>query len=143
MQPGLTGSELAEHLAQAFLSRIWSSDHDLDAIDEVMNEDYKVTSAGKVVSGRSNFKAWVSAFQSRMPGARIEVFDVFANSSGDRVACRWICSGTNNGMFGCPPDGEPFSFSGLSIWAIRDGKLAECWVERSGLEAYLQLSGNK
>ncbi|KAB2311483.1 nuclear transport factor 2 family protein [Betaproteobacteria bacterium SCN2] len=143
MKPELTGPELAEHLAREFLSRVWGANPDLDAIDELMTEDYRITSAGTVISGRSEFKSWVSEFQSRMPGARNEVLDVFANAKGDRVASRWICSGTNNGMFGCGADGRHFSFSGLSIWAVRDDMLSECWVERSGLEAYLELSGGK
>lgn len=141
MESNLSDPEFAEGLARDFLTHVWGSNPDLDVIDELMTEDYQITSAGKVIRGRSNFKSWVAEFQARMPGARNEILDVFASPSGDRVVSRWICSGTNNGMFGCPPDGRPLSFSGLSVWRVRDGRLAECWVERSGLEAYLQLSG--
>lgn len=124
----------AERLAREFLGRVWALPHDLDAIDELMTEDYVITSAGKVIRGRSAFKAWVADFHDALQGATNQVIDVFANPSGDRVVSRWICTGTNNGLFGLPADGRPVSFSGVAIWAVRDDRLSECWVERSGLE---------
>lgn len=133
----------AEHLAREFLRRVWGAQPDLSAIDELMTEDYRITSAGTVVSGRDNYKAWVAAFQEKMPGAHNDVLEVFANALGDRVCSRWICRGLNNGMFGCPADGQHFAFSGISIWAVRDGRLSGCWVERSGLEAFRELSARR
>jgi len=51
-----------------------------------------------------------------------------------------VCSGKNNGIFGLPPDGRQASFYGIAIWTVRDGRLAECWVERSAYELYQQLA---
>ncbi len=133
--------EDAERLAREFLGRVWAPPHDLDAIDELMTEDYMITSGGKVIRGRSAFKAWVADFHRVLPGATNHVLDVFANPNGDRVVSRWVCTGRNNGLFGLPPDGREVSFSGLAVWAVRDGRLSECWVERAGLELYLELSG--
>lgn len=59
-----------------------------------------------------------------------ELLDVFANPSGDRVVARWVNRGRNNGVFGLPPDGRAIEFHGISVWRVRDGRLAECWVER-------------
>ena len=130
----------AERLAREFLGRVWAPPHDLDAIDKLMTEDYVITSGGRVIRGRSAFKAWVAEFHRVLPGATNRVFDVFATPAGDRVVSRWVCTGRNNGLFGLPPDGRTVSFSGLAVWTVRDGRLAECWVERAGLELYLELS---
>jgi len=35
---------------------VWVEPRDLDAIDELMTEDYRITSAGAVVEGRDAFK---------------------------------------------------------------------------------------
>ena len=51
-----TPADRAVALATQFLSRVWGPAHDLDAIDELMNEDYKIWSGGKLVTGRSAFK---------------------------------------------------------------------------------------
>ncbi len=130
MDAPTTACAIAEKLARDFLSRVWGPTHDLDAIDELMTEDYLITSGDKVIQGREAFKAWVAEFHRLMPGATDEILDVFTSPSGDRVLARWICTGSNNGVFGLPTDGRTISFSGLSAWAVRDGRLAECWVER-------------
>ena len=131
----------AEQLALEFLRRVWGPQHDLDAIDELMSEDYAITSGGKVVRGREAFKAWVRQFQEQLLEARTENLEVFSNVTGDRVVSRWVCTGLNNGLLGLPRDGRPVSFTGIAIWSIRDGKLAECWVERSAWELYQELKG--
>ena len=132
----------AEQLALEFLRRVWGPRHDLDAIDELMTEDYVITSGGKVIRGREAFKAWVRQFQEHLLDARTENVEVFSNASGDRVVSRWICTGKNNGLLGLPRDGRSVSFTGIAVWVVRDGKLAECWVERSAWELYQELSGN-
>ena len=131
MQTDAESHAAAEKLARDFLGRVWGPAHDLDAIDELMTEDYVIVSAGRRIEGRAAFKAWVAEFHRNMPGATNEVLDVFASPSGDRVLARWICSGKNGGIFGLPADGRPIAFSGLSFWSVRDRRLAECWVERS------------
>ncbi len=32
------------------------------------------------------------------------------------------------------------TFSGVAIWRVENGKLAEGWIERAGLEAYKNLT---
>jgi ketosteroid isomerase-like protein len=125
-----------------FFDRVWTPPHDLDAIDELMTEDYKITSGGKVIQGRDAFKAWVANFQRLLLEARTVSQEVFSNEQGDRLVSRWICSGKNNGIFGLPADGRFVSFTGIAIWRVRDSKLAECWIERSAFELYQSLSMN-
>lgn len=124
-----------ERMAREFLGRVWGAPADLDAIDELMSEDYVITSAGTVVRGREEFKQWVRRFHDLLRGATNEVLEVFTDSTGTRAISRWICRGRSRGIFGLPADDAPVAFSGIAIWSVRDGRLAECWVERSGLEA--------
>ena len=130
----------AERLPVEFFVRVWAPPHDLDAIDELMTEDYVITSGGQVVRGRAAFKAWVREFQARLLDATNETLDVFADAGGTRVVSRWVCRGRNNGIFGLPPDGRPVEFTGIAVWRVRDGRLAECWVERAAWEAYRALA---
>jgi predicted ester cyclase len=138
--PATTPAARAIALAHEFLARVWGPAHDLDAIDELMTADYRITSGGTLIAGRDAFKAWVAEFQRRLSDARTVPVDSFADAEGRRVVSRWICSGGNNGIFGLPPDGRPVAFTGIAIWTIRDGQLAECWAERAALEAYRALA---
>jgi steroid delta-isomerase-like uncharacterized protein len=133
----------AEALVEEFFARVWGPSHELEAIDDLMTEDYTLTTAGRVITGREAFKAWVAEFQTRLADAANESLEVFVGREGTRVVSRWVCKGTNNGVFGLPADGRPVSFTGIAIWAVRDGRMAECWVERSGLEAYRALAGSE
>lgn len=132
----------AERLATEFLSRVWGPAHDLDAIDELMTEDYVIHSAGTSIRGRDTFKAWVEKFQTVLEGAQNEILEVFADGSGERVVSRWLCTGRNRGIFGLPADGRDVAFTGIAIWRVQDGRLAECWAERAALEAYRALTDN-
>ena len=132
--------ELAVRLAEEFFRRVWAPPHDIQAIDELMAEDYRITSAGRVIEGREAFKAWVAELQRHVAGATNEHLDLFADGTGNKVVSRWITRGRNNGVFGLAPDDSPIEFTGIAIWTIRDGRLAECWVERSALELYLRLN---
>jgi predicted ester cyclase len=130
MAGNVSAQAVAERLARDFLERVWGPGHDIGAIDELMTADYVIHSGGKTVRGREAFKAWVVEFQRLMPEAVDEILDVFANAAGDRVCARWINRGRNNGVFGLPPDGRPIEFHGISVWSVRERRLAECWVER-------------
>jgi predicted ester cyclase len=125
-----SAAAVAERLAREFLERVWGPGHDTAAIDELMTPDYLIHSGGKTVRGRDAFKAWVVEFQRLMPEAVDQILEVFANPAGDRVCARWINRGRNHGVFGLPPDGEPIEFHGITVWSVREGRLAECWVER-------------
>lgn len=129
-----------EQLPVEFFNRVWAPPHDLDAIDELMTEDYTITTGGQVIRGRVAFKAWVAEFQGRILDATNETLEVFASASGDRVVSRWVCRGTNGGLFGLPANGRPVEFTGIAIWRVEHERLAECWVERAAFEAYRQLS---
>lgn len=130
----------AERLAVDFLRRVWSPPHDLDAIDAMMTEDYIVTSGGREARGREAFKEWVREVQRRLLDATGEIHDVFADERGERVVARWTCRGYNNGILGLAADGRPVAFTGIAIFRVRDGRMAECWVERAALEALRRLT---
>lgn len=129
-----------EALVVEFLERVWGPQHELEAIDEMMTEDYVIITGGKEISGRENFKNWVKQFQVLLQDARTISQEAFSNAEGTRAISRWICTGKNNGIFGLPADGKEVSFTGIAIWEIKNGKLATCWVERSALELYKELT---
>jgi ketosteroid isomerase-like protein len=55
---------------------------------------------------------------------RLTVDEMIAE--GDRVMVRWTFSGTQEGeYFGLPPTHKPVTYSGINIFRIIDGKIAE------------------
>lgn len=138
----LSEKQTPERLVYEFFSRGWCPPHQLEAIDELMTEDYCITTAGIVVKGRTEFKNWVGGFQKLLLEAENEIVDIFYNEAQNKVVSRWICRGKNNGLFGLPANDKLISFSGIAIWTVRDGRLSECWVERSAYELYQNLKSD-
>ena len=144
MSHNIHSQPLPQQLVLAFFDSVWHPPHELDAIDELMTEDYVITTAGKRVEGRAIFKEWVGKFQQQLLEAKTESVDLFFNEAQDQVVSRWVCSGKNNGLFGLEADQRFVSFTGIAIWTVREGRLAECWVERSAHELYQKLiAGDK
>ena len=131
----------AERLARDFFARVWTPTHDIAAIDELMTEDYRITTAGSVVTGRDAFKRWVTDLQKLVGDARNEHLDLFTDAAGERVVSRWITRGTNKGILGLSADGRAIAFTGIAIWRVRGHQLVECWVERSAFELWRKLQG--
>lgn len=125
---------IPEKLVLEYFDRVWQSPHEVDAIDELMTEEYCITTAGKEVRGRTEFKNWVGEFQKQLLDAKTESVAIFYNEKENKVVSRWKCSGRNNGLFGLKPDNRFISFTGIAIWTIKDNRLSECWVERSAYE---------
>jgi len=132
-----------ENLVLAFFDRVWHDPHELYAIDELMTEDYTITTAGSTIKGRTEFINWVREFQQLLLEAKTESVDIFYNETESKVVSRWVCSGKNNGLFGLDPDHRFISFTGIAIWTVRDNRLSECWVERSAYELYKNLTSGK
>ena len=80
----------------------------------------------------------IAAFRAGFPDAQVKVEEVIAE--GDKTVVRWTMQGTNSGsFFGMPPTGLPIKMSGISMYRIAGGKLAEAWVQYDQLGLMQQL----
>jgi predicted ester cyclase len=83
--------------------------------------------------------AWLGEQWRTFPD--LNVSDEFAVASGDIVAVRWTARGTSKGKFlMLPPTGEPVEYTGVSMYRVEDGKIAEIWETRNTLGIMLQLN---
>jgi predicted ester cyclase len=61
-------------------------------------------------------------------------------AEGDRVMVRWTSHGTHRGeLFGVPPTNKQVIYSGINIFRIADGKIAEIWDIVDSLWLWQQL----
>ena len=65
-------------------------------------------------------------YRSAFPDVHMEIEDQIAE--GDRVATRWVASGTHEGdLMGISPTGNRVTVAGTTIDRIADGQIAETW----------------
>jgi steroid delta-isomerase-like uncharacterized protein len=102
-------------------------------VDHVLNrrvgDDYDVT-------GPKTVHELYGLLHSAFPDLVFQVHDVIAE--GDKVVVRWSWTCTHLGEFlGIPPTGKKADVSGMAIYRLKDGKIAERWVS-TNLDGLIQ-----
>ncbi|MDF2958712.1 MAG: hypothetical protein K0S39_447 [Paenibacillus sp.] len=129
-----SSTNYGEKLLTELWTKVYNSPQDIDVIDRLCTDDFILSNPDGDVLGRDNFKEWARTFSSKIRDMSLKNLDMFSSADGTRVVSRWIVTGYNQGIFGSSPDDQPIQFTGISVWEVRDGKLAHNWVERSAYE---------
>lgn len=98
----------------------------VDALDEIATREYAehnpLPGQG---TGLQGLKDRVTMLRGAL-APRFTIEDVIAE--GDKVAVRWTNSGTHVGEFaGIAPTNKGFTITGIDIYRVENGKLAEHW----------------
>ena len=112
----------------------------LDLADELIAPDYVDHDTGlpEDVRGPEGFKQFVSLYRSAFPDLHVEILEQVAE--GDRVATRWVATGTHRGeLMGIPPTGNRMRQPGMEVVHISEGKYAEEWEGYNAMEMMQQL----
>ena len=105
------------------VEEIWNQG-DLAIADELIADDY--LSNGRTI-GREGYKQFVAGVRAAFPDLRFTLDDLVAE--GDRVAVRYTAQGTHSGTFmGIPPTGKRVTFTGIDLFRIAHGRMAEEWL---------------
>ncbi len=138
-----SGSTLAvtEHkvLVQAAFDDVLNG-HDVSTVASLFAENFVQHDAAtpNVALGRKGMAFLTGYYRSAFPDLKYTVEDVIAE--GDRVVTRWTASGTQAGAFRfSAPTGNQVTWSGVTIWQVRDGKILTAWIDQdtAGLLAQL------
>jgi steroid delta-isomerase-like uncharacterized protein len=100
----------------------------LGVLDELFADDYRLhfPGAGEPLD-LSRTKDFYSTLYSAFPDLTHTIEEQLAE--GDKVVTRWTARGTHRGnLMGRPGTGTEIVFSGINIYRIADGKLAESHV---------------
>ena len=114
---------------------------DWEGLDDLLTEDFSrhcQATPGVQVNSPEEFKKLQQSFLSSMPDQKITIEMLIAE--GDKVAAYATYSGTQTGpMEEFPITGKFVEFKFLSIFRIKEGKIAELWVEWDNLNMLAQL----
>ncbi len=94
---------------------LWNHTGNLDAADELFAPDYIAAAKQEAADFREGFPDVVSTIE-----------DLIAEE--DKVVARWRARATHRGEYmGIPPTGKEVEFTGISVYRIEAGKIAESW----------------
>lgn len=101
----------------------------LAVIDEVYAADVVQHDPGSPmpVNSSAALKGYVGAYLAAFPDLKFTIDDLVAE--GDKVVWRFNSHGTQTGALGpIPPTGKTGNITGLVLFRLSNGKIAEVWV---------------
>ena len=136
--PATTAAENAA-LARRWFDDLWNP-RNLSALDALASADLVYHWA--VGTETTNAADFADRLQSVWTSLPTQYTTEFAVAGDDLVALRWVGRGTHAGEFlGVAATGKPVTFTGINIFRIECGKVAEVWAELDGLGLLKQLQG--
>ncbi|PHQ78889.1 MAG: hypothetical protein COB66_07995 [Coxiella sp. (in: Bacteria)] len=112
-------------IIERFCTELWHN-HNLSIIDEVFHEDAIIHSPFNIKQGSITMhdaaKKWLESF----PDLEITINDLIAED--DKVVARWTAHGTHMGsFFDTTPTHNAVTYSGVTTFEFKEGKVAEYW----------------
>jgi steroid delta-isomerase-like uncharacterized protein len=128
-------------VVRRYADEVWSKGN-VDLVDELFSSDFVRHGPeieGGQIEGREGFKQLVSMYRTAFPDLAVPIGELF--EEGDRIAARWIVTGTNTGpILGQDATGKRLNIAGLWYLHLRSGQISEEWVVYDTL-ALLQQMG--
>jgi len=112
----------------------------LEIIPDLLTPDFafRIPTLPEPVHGFEGMKQFVTGLRTAFPDLCFTMDREAAE--GDKVAVRWYITGTHKGPFlGAPPTGNAIKDQGIDIFRIRDGRIAEIWVNENDLGLLQQI----
>jgi steroid delta-isomerase-like uncharacterized protein len=130
-------TEANKSLVRQFIDEIFLQGR-LDAVDELLIDDFTPHTWGNVEPGKESMKAAIERVSHGLSDAAMAIEDVIAE--GDRVAVRLTSSAVQTGEFmGLPPSGKAYTIGEIHIFRVDDGKVAEHWHQADFMGMMRQL----
>jgi steroid delta-isomerase-like uncharacterized protein len=130
-------SEQNKTLARRWFEDLFSRGN-LDAAKEILNADFVDHLPREEERGLEELKQYVIWYRAAFPDIRDTVEELVAE--GDKVVVRWMSRGIHQGEFrGVAPTGRHVTFTGMRLFRIAEGKIAESWVNIDELGLLEQL----
>lgn len=126
-----------ELLRRYFAEVVNAVDH--AAAEELVAPDLVFTSpyTPEPVRDRATFLGMLAAIHTALPD--FHLVDHLLVAEGDYVASRWTVYGTHQGPLGpFAPTGQRLAISGLSVYRIAGGTIAEGWVQDDTMQLLAQ-----
>ena len=114
------------------------SSGDMNAANALLSPNFALHTPFPSAPGIQGINDVVKTCRAAFEHLNVTVEDMVAE--GNKVVARFTARGTHKGQFmGLPPTGKPITMTGIEIFRIENGKIAELWGEANMLWLMQQL----
>jgi len=129
-----------EDIIKHAIEEAWNKGN-VDVLDQVYAPDcvsHEVSPGGVDTLGVDVQREHLRRQRAALSGFQVTIEDVVCGA--DRVAFRWVVSGTHKGdWMGIAPTGRRITWGGITICRFANGKIVEEWLAGDMLTALMQL----
>ena len=102
---------------------------DITVADDIVTHGFP---CGHNPASREEYKQFFATFGRSFSNMHYRTLALTADD--ERVAARFLVEVDHTGEYlGVPPSGSRVSFTGMALYRIRDGQIAETWLHLDGL----------
>ena len=130
-------TEKNKTITRRYLEELWNQNN-LAVIEEILAPDVVGHVAGRTIRGADVIRQRAQKLREVYSDVRFTVEDQIAE--GDKALVRWTFRGVHRGEFmGAPATGKEVVATGMNLFRLEGGKIAELWVESDDLGELQQL----
>lgn len=105
----------------------------VSVVDELFSPTFRDLSTPAQSPGVAGVKSYLAAVRRGFPDIHVTIEDMIAEP--DKIAVRTVWRGTHLGIYeGIAPTYKHVTRTMIQLFSIVDGKIAQEWVEGTGLE---------
>jgi predicted ester cyclase len=120
--------------------RLWRPDVSDHEADRLLHPDFVAHTPAEDGTGRTEFKGHLRMALGALSDLEARFEPVVRN--GSRIAAHATVAGTHTGdLFGVAPTGKRLSWREVHVFDVRDGQIAEHWMDAALLAVYMQMIG--
>lgn len=121
-----TTQSSAKEVAEEYADQIWNK-KEISTIDRLVHKDVLIHSLLGDFRGTQAMKEVVQAWLKGFPC--LSVKNELIISENDLVSIQWNANGIHKGEFkGKKPTGKPVSYSGVTVYRIKNSQIIEYWA---------------
>ncbi len=110
----------------------------LGAVNELISSDFVMHSPLPTEPGAKGIDDIITTCRAAFDNLNVQIDDMIAE--GDKVTCRFTAHGVHRGQFmTLPPTGKEITMTGIEIFRLENGKVAELWAEANLIGLMQQL----
>ncbi|MBP7937936.1 MAG: ester cyclase [Phycisphaerae bacterium] len=124
-------------IVREYIDKVWNRG-DLQALEELTAPSFTFQLGGQPPIERAGMSQFLRTTRLAFPDWRVEVLELVAQA--ELVAVRWRGTVTHGGPFhGIPPTGRRVHVSGMNMYRVSEGRVAEEWEQMDSLGMLRQL----